>query len=78
MAGSYLGQGGLRRKLGPAIEVLAPRTNPPSGIEMWQMLNQAIRDGMFLSQLRLPQTHENRLRSPVALRGICPRQLAAV
>jgi hypothetical protein len=45
-------------KLGPAIELLAPRTNPPSGVEMWQMVSQAMRDGWYLSQLRLPQTHE--------------------
>jgi hypothetical protein len=42
-------------KLGPAIELLAPRTNPPSGIEMKQMALQAMRDEWYLTKLTLPQ-----------------------
>jgi hypothetical protein len=41
-------------KLGPAIELLAPRTNPPSGIEMKQMALQAMRDEWYLTKLTLP------------------------
>ena len=41
-------------KLGPAIELLAPRTNPPSGIELKSMALQAMRDEWYLTKLTLP------------------------
>jgi hypothetical protein len=41
-------------KLGPALELLAPRTNPPTGIEMKQLAAQAMMSSWYLDKLTIP------------------------